>query len=222
MVFKITDKEGALGGKGIDFSLFGLNDNKQDAKIFAELSEMYKKEGDHTDVFKQKIKGLTEINREYAKTIEKNTKGNANLSQSFLAASQSAGKMTVASRAATVAMGALKTVGTVVANMAMIAAVSALVMLPFQIAQAANEARIAATEGAKALVEDANAIDNYKIKIGELQKALNSGNLTQGEAYNKRKELMSIQDELIGKYGTEKEVVDINNFLKKRFLSTIT
>ena len=77
--------------------------------------------------------------------------------------------------------------------------------------QAEEKARQAVLDSADALKEETDSIDDYKEKIKELKESLEEGNLTQKEAYEKREELITIQDEIIKKYGLEKESVDLLN-----------
>lgn len=63
-----------------------------------------------------------------------------------------------------------------------------------------------ASEGFRTMSED---IDGYKERISELKSSLASGNLSDDEAYDVRKELLTIQDELIEKYGQEAEALNI-------------
>ena len=52
-------------------------------------------------------------------------------------------------------------------------------------------------------------MDEYKTKIISLREELDKGNLSEEEAYNKRKELISIQDELISRFGKEAEGISL-------------
>ena len=73
--------------------------------------------------------------------------------------------------------------------------------------KAAERAREAAEEARK-FKEELDEIEDYKTKVNDLVKAINSDNTSQSEAVEKRKQLLAIQEELIKKYGLEKEVID--------------
>ena len=75
--------------------------------------------------------------------------------------------------------------------------------------QAELEAAESAQQSAQALQEKNSSLDSYKEKIESLRKSLDEGNLSEEEAYNVRKELMSIQDELIAKFGNEVEGINL-------------
>lgn len=56
-----------------------------------------------------------------------------------------------------------------------------------------------------------SSIDSYKSKISELKESLDSGTLSESEAYDARKNLISIQDELVEKFGSEVNGLDLVN-----------
>lgn len=74
--------------------------------------------------------------------------------------------------------------------------------------QAQQEMLQQAKENSDSLKESLSDIEDYKTKISELQESLKNDSLSQEEATDKRKELLDIQDELIKKYGNEKDVID--------------
>lgn len=71
--------------------------------------------------------------------------------------------------------------------------------------QKIEEARQAAEDAANSHNELVSSLEDYKDKIIELRGEIDSGNLSEEEAYNKRKELISIQEALIEKFGEEAE-----------------
>lgn len=72
-------------------------------------------------------------------------------------------------------------------------------------AKAAKEA----TKDAQKLSEEFSSLEDYKKQIKELRKSLDSNNLSQSEAYDARQKLLTIQDELISKFGLEKEGINL-------------
>ena len=66
-------------------------------------------------------------------------------------------------------------------------------------------------EMGQALDNTASSIDSYKSKIADLKDSIDSGTLSEEESYEARKNLLSIQDELITNYGNEVEGVDLLN-----------
>lgn len=106
-------------------------------------------------------------------------------------------KVGISASTAQIALGALTTVITIA-----VAAYSAH-------QQKLEEQRAAATEAANAMQENAEAVEEYKDRIYELRTAIDSGNLSEEEAYNKRLELLSIQDALVEMYGDEAKSIDL-------------
>lgn len=54
-----------------------------------------------------------------------------------------------------------------------------------------------------------SSIEEYKTQISSLKSSLDNGNLSEEEAYNVRIQLLSIQDELIEKYGLEANALNV-------------
>lgn len=94
-------------------------------------------------------------------------------------------------------------VASTAAIMGVVAVISIAVIAYQNYKQKVEDARQAAEDAANAHNELKGSLEDYKGKIIELRGEIDSGNLSEEEAYNKRKELISIQDELIGKFGEE-------------------
>lgn len=88
-------------------------------------------------------------------------------------------------------------------NTAISIGVSMLISGIISYIQESGRAAEKAAESAEELNQKLKELEDYKTQIANLQKELKDNNLSQSEAYDKRKELMSIQDELIEKYGDE-------------------
>ena len=67
----------------------------------------------------------------------------------------------------------------------------------------------AAIDAADALNEVSASVDAYKSRITELRKAIDYGNLSEQEAYNKRQELIDIEKSLVEMFGKEAEGIDL-------------
>lgn len=72
-----------------------------------------------------------------------------------------------------------------------------------------EEQRAAAEKAAEAYTETSKSLDDYKDKIIELRTALSRNSISEQDAYNKRKELLSIQEALIDKFGEEAKGIDL-------------
>lgn len=114
----------------------------------------------------------------------------------------------ISMKSATLSTKALGVAMNIASNVTFILAVSAVTKVITKLAQSQSKAVESAQEATKAYKDEVKSIDDYKQKISELQTELNSGNLSYEDAKTKRSELMTIQDELIKKYGTEKSAIE--------------
>ena len=92
-------------------------------------------------------------------------------------------------------------------SFALEAAVAGIVHL----VQMQEEQRRAALEVGEAFERQSGDVDAYISRVTELRTALDNGSLSQNEAYEARKELLSIQNEIIGQYGKETGAIDLLN-----------
>ena len=93
-------------------------------------------------------------------------------------------------------------------DIAMIAGVAALIFTIYKCNKAVKEARERAQELGDSFKETSSTIEDYKSKIEELYKVINDENSSIEDTTNARKSLLSIQDELIDKFGTEESVIN--------------
>lgn len=137
--------------------------------------------------------------------IPKITSMFGNLKAAWDLGKESGGGFITTLKGATSALTAIDSaaVASTAAIMGVVAVISIAVMAYQNYKQKVEEARQAAEDAANAHNELKGSLDDYKSKIVELRGEIDSGNLSEEEAYNKRKELISIQDELIGKFGEE-------------------
>ena len=112
-------------------------------------------------------------------------------------------------------IGVLKGIGAAMMDsLITFAATAALNYVAGQIIDIINrekDLREAATESSNALNDGNQTIDGYISKITTLKESLDSGTLSEQEAYDARKQLVDIQGELIDKYGEEVQGVDLLN-----------
>lgn len=122
---------------------------------------------------------------------------NAGLQQSTVSA--------YASAAAHAALNAALSMGLSLLISFVVSGILKLINAEKEAAEAAKEA----TKDAEKLSEEFSSLDDYKKQIKELRKSLDSNNLSQSEAYDARQKLLTIQDELISKFGLEKEGINL-------------
>ena len=112
-------------------------------------------------------------------------------------------------------VGGLKDIGAAIASAGLTliasAAINFLVKSIMSAIQHQEDLRQAALEAGSALDKQSAAINDYKTQISSLKESLDEGNLSEQEAYDVRKQLISIQDELVDKYGSEAAGIDLVN-----------
>lgn len=77
--------------------------------------------------------------------------------------------------------------------------------------QKQEEARQATVEGIEAYKETEESITSYAERITQLRKQLDSGELSNDEAYTVRSELLAIEDEITSAYGEQAGQIDLVN-----------
>lgn len=103
---------------------------------------------------------------------------------------------------------ALTTIGVGLVAIAITAFVKILDKLIVTTKETAEAAREAANVS-KELREEFKTLDDYKEQIKELRTELDSNTLSESEAYDAREKLLSIQNELIDKFGLEKDGINL-------------
>lgn len=119
--------------------------------------------------------------------------------RSYLA---SCGVSTDALRLKTVLLNSALTLGLSLGIQAVATAVSSFIRVSGDVAQKADEVSNTFTSAK-------TDIEGYKSKVEELQAVLNDSGSSISDVTEARKSLMSIQDELIEKYGAEKGAIDL-------------
>lgn len=103
----------------------------------------------------------------------------------------------------------------VAGNMLTTLAISAVVNLAIQgitnLIERQEKLREAAIEAGSALDDEVSSINDYKSQISSLKESLDEGNLSEQEAYDVRKQLIGIQDQLVEKFGAEAAGIDLVN-----------
>ena len=122
---------------------------------------------------------------------------------------------TVLAKTSNAVVGGLKSIGAGLLSMgvtlAVSAALNAVVKAIYNAATAEKRYREAALDSTTAVNEKTQALDDYEAQIKELKTSLDEGNLSENYAYEARKKLISIQDELAEKYGNELNGIDLVN-----------
>ena len=129
--------------------------------------------------------------------------GASEKAQNFVAAANgnvvSLNNMTKASKAAVIGMNLLSTA----ANMAVSFGISMLIQGLFQVISASNDIRQQAQEVGSAFNSTESDINSYKERVQELHDTINDSQSSFQDITDARKELYSIQSEMVDKYGNE-------------------
>lgn len=122
---------------------------------------------------------------------------------------------TVLAKTSNAVVGGLKSIGAGLLSMGVTlvvsAALNAVVKAIYNAATAEKRYRESALDSTTSVNEKTQALDDYETQIKELKNSLDEGNLSENDAYEARKKLISIQDELAEKYGNELNGIDLVN-----------
>lgn len=128
---------------------------------------------------------------------------NENARNAVIAQNEALGQQTIKARAGRLGLQALAMAG----NMLVSFLVGSLISVLYETANASNEIADSAQQIGSSFKETTSDLDDYQIKVEDLQETINDSSSSISDVRDARKELMSIQDELIEKYGTEEESV---------------
>lgn len=103
---------------------------------------------------------------------------------------------------------ALKSLGASLASMAVNTAITIFVSSLIKLSQVSDEVAEKASNLGESYNDTKSSIEDYKNKVEDLYKTINDSNSSVEEVTEARKNLMSVQDELITKFGTEKETIN--------------
>lgn len=209
----LTKKMGLLGksfndikkdysnGLGITKSLFSTSISESDWKSLQKFNSAIKVTND----------GLTKSQR-ITKAWNENMTGCSiaakRMGNDLVTGKKKISDVSSAMKTATASTKALEIAMNVFANVGFMLAITAVTKVISELAQAQSNAVETAKEATSAYNDELSSIKDYKEKISELNEELDSGNLSYEETKTKRSELMSIQDELIEKFGTEKSAIE--------------
>lgn len=141
-----------------------------------------------------------------AKDSNKVFKSSGEMLKSYSSYLGKVGAKAVAAEAGTialkVAMKALSTIGWTLLISSITSAITAFATSEDRLAEAAQEA-------GQAFASDKQNIEDYKTKISDLYTVINDENSSYEQVTDARKQLLSIQNDLIDNYGDEKDAIDI-------------
>lgn len=117
---------------------------------------------------------------------------------------KSIGNLSLGAKAANVAMKGLAIAG----NMLLMWGISEAISALYKFSQVSKDVANSAQEIGSSFKETKKDINSYKEKVEELRGVINNSSSSVSEVTQARKDLMAVQDELIEKFGTEKESIN--------------
>ena len=160
------------------------------------------------ELLRTKIEAIA-VSEGWSKELIESTLNNYGLANSLNAVGRSGNTASVGVKALYASMSTLSKIGLWASAIA--AVIGAIVSLVGWIKRLNEERRSAAESSAKELEELNHTIDDYKDQIISLRSELDAGNLSEQEAYNKREQLISIQESLIKSFGREANAINLVN-----------
>lgn len=148
-------------------------------------------------------KSLIENNKLVASSTEDVKNAQEKGYQQALNFNQRLEKLTIGSKAAAVGMKLLSTAANIGVSMAISAAITAV----YKLTQVSKDVANAAQNSANSFNTSKDSLDSYKDKVEELREKMNSSSSSIADVSDARKELLSIQTEMIKKFGDEESSV---------------
>lgn len=186
-------------GNGIGFSIFGGQGvTSKDKQSILDLSTALKNGMKPAKAWATTMKNCSEAAKNQARQCLK-TKGDlTQLANGLKVTTKSA-------KAAEIGLKALSIAG----NMLVMWGISKAIELFSAFANASNELRESAEQLGNTFSSIESDINDYKTQISDLYKVINDNTSSYEDTYTARQNLLSIQDEMIEKFGKEAEAVSL-------------
>ncbi len=136
-------------------------------------------------------------------------KASENARNAQLAQNKAIKATTISARAGQVALKGFSLALNAIAYIGITTVISSVINLISEMINSTKDLQKAVEEWGIELTETVSSINDYKTKIQELQTVMNDNSSSYEEVSQARIDLMAIQDELIEKFGTEKETIEI-------------
>lgn len=204
--FKAAREGGAGVAEAVRMSVGSFSDA---GGAIEEYNSLLKEGGKGMNDFMNSTKESNQSLHNYFSTLNGGEASLSGFSKYLKQSGDGMQQLSIKAKAASIGMNALKTAlnGMLVGLITF--AISSLITKIVELAQASEKAREEAASSAQELSQSNEQMTSYKNRIEELRTALNSGTLTQAETVQKRQELLSIQEELVGEYGREAEGINL-------------
>ena len=196
-----TMKRDYSKGNGLLTSIFsGKNITSKDVSAIQAMNESMKNGSTVAQAWQANMRGCTTAAKEQVKQCLLNKGSLSELSTSMET-------MTVSAKAGKVALQGLAMVGNMLVFTGISMAISELINIISDCVTVSDRLQESAEQLGGEFSNTKTDIDGYKAKIEELYKTINDSSSSYSETTQARKDLMSIQDELIDKYGSEESAI---------------
>ena len=204
--FKAAREGGAGVAEAMRMSVGSFSDAGGAIK---EYNSILKNGGEGLDDFIQKTGESNSTLQSYFNTLNGGEASMSGFASYMKKSGDGVQQLGIKAKAAAIGMNALKVAMNTMLIGLITFAISSLINALVELAQAEEKAREAAAESASEMTESNTKLNDYKNQVVELRSALASGGLSMDESRQKREQLLSIQESLVGMYGREAEGIDL-------------
>lgn len=203
----IYEQYGFAGKNGVLSVLFGKNSGKSglSSEALKDLVDDFEAVLELSKETGGSVKDLTKVYGDLDSRILSyinNTKDSSITTEGFI---KSLNKSTISAKATSAALRATAIAG----NMLVFALGSELISILISCANASDRLRDSAKELGDTFSTSVEDINSYKSQIEELYATINDSSSSYEDTYNARQNLLQIQDELIEKYGSEADAINL-------------
>ena len=205
--------------KPIDLSKFVDLDNSKASNLLKSLQEIEVASKTNTSVWQEYFSTLSDGQKWQIEFVKNNNlqkastddlvKANQQARASALAHNEAIKAQTLSAKASKVALKGLSVVANTITSIGLSLVASKVVSFIYDMATANEKLLNSAKELSNGFVQEKETIEDYKNKIEELKSIIDDNSSSYDKVSQARKDLMVVQDELIKKFGTEKETIDI-------------
>lgn len=191
-------KRDLSSGHGLLNSIFVSSFTSNDINSIKEYITQIKAGVPTGEAWSSTMKGCTVTAKQHVLACKNDAKALEELSAT-------ASAMVPSVKAADIALKGLALAGNILVSLV----ISKVISTVYEMAQASDTVGKAAKEAADEFSSASSDIESYKKQVEDLYSMINNSSSSIEDVTNARKQLLSIQDEMISKFGSEKEVIDL-------------
>lgn len=191
-------KRDLSSGHGLLNSIFVSSFTSNDINSIKEYITQIKAGVPTDEAWSSTMKGCTVTAKQHVLACKNDAKALEELSAT-------ASAMVPSVKAADIALKGLALAGNILVSLV----ISKVISTVYEMAQASDTVGKAAKEAADEFSSASSDIESYKKQVEDLYSTINNSSSSIEDVTNARKQLLSIQDEMISKFGSEKEVIDL-------------